>query len=160
MINYANEEIYFDGCPACAYGKHEFELPCGMAYEDDVFTLSQDWELPIDGLYIVSPKRHIEKLSGLYDEERNEMFSIVDKTIRILRENNVCNRFEVIFEERENRHFHVLIMPIHSWMIELVGDKFINLETIFNYAKNNFRNKKVYDRINTVTNIIRNNIQI
>ena len=49
MLNYANERIEFVGCLACAYAKHEFELPCGMAYEDALFTLSQDWELPIQG---------------------------------------------------------------------------------------------------------------
>ena len=57
------------------------------------FTLSQDWELPIKGFFIVSPKRHIEKLSELTAEERNEMFYIVDKTVKILRDNNICDRF-------------------------------------------------------------------
>ena len=116
MKNYANEEISYNGCPGCAYSKHEFELPCGMAYENDNFTLSQDWELPIEGFLIVSPKRHIEKLSELTDDERNEMFDIVNKTIKILRENSVCDRFEIIFEEKENRHLHVWIMPRHKWM--------------------------------------------
>ena len=81
MINYANEEIKFSGCPGCAYAKHEFELPCGMAYENENFTLSQDWELPIDGFLIVSPKRHIEKFSELTNEERKY---IIDKL------NEVC----------------------------------------------------------------------
>ena len=57
MKNYANEEISYRGCPGCAYAKHEFELPCKMAYENDNFTLSQDWELPIEGFLIVSPKK-------------------------------------------------------------------------------------------------------
>lgn len=34
MINYCNEKINFNGCPACAYANHEFDLPCGMAYEN------------------------------------------------------------------------------------------------------------------------------
>lgn len=42
MISYNNKEIIFKGCPGCAYGKHEFNLECGMAYENDRFTLSQD----------------------------------------------------------------------------------------------------------------------
>ena len=52
MISYNNKEIIFKGCPGCAYGKHEFNLECGMAYENDRFTLSQDWELPIQGFCI------------------------------------------------------------------------------------------------------------
>ena len=66
----------------------------GMAYENDRFTLSQDWELPIQGFFIVSPKRHIEKLCELTKDERNEMFEIVDKTVKILRDNKICERFE------------------------------------------------------------------
>ena len=53
MINYANEIVKFEGCPGCAYAKHEFVLPCGMAYEDELFTLSQDWELPIEGFMVL-----------------------------------------------------------------------------------------------------------
>ena len=155
MRNYANEEINFIGCPGCAYAKHEFELPCGMAYENDNFTLSQDWELPIEGFFIVSPKRHIEKLSELTDSERNEMFDIVNKTIKILRDNNICDRFEIIFEEKENRHLHVWIMPRHEWMIKLVDDIIDNIGTILEYAKNNFRNEDVYERINSITKLIK-----
>ena len=35
MINYANEKIEFNGCPACSYANHEFVLPCGTAYENE-----------------------------------------------------------------------------------------------------------------------------
>lgn len=33
MISYNNKTIAYDGRPGCAYGKHEFQLDCGMAYE-------------------------------------------------------------------------------------------------------------------------------
>ena len=89
MINYANVEIAYKGCPGCAYAKHEFSLDCGLAYENEKFIVSQDWELPIKGFFIVSPKKHIEKLSELTDVERNEMFYIVDKTVKILRDNKI-----------------------------------------------------------------------
>ena len=101
MINYAGEIVKFEGCPGCAYAKHEFVLPCGMAYEDNLFTLSQDWELPIEGFLVISPKRCVEKFEELTDEERVKIFNIVNKTITILRNNNICDRFNIIFEEKE-----------------------------------------------------------
>lgn len=155
MKNYANEEINFQGCPGCAYGKHEFELPCGMAYENKNFTLSQDWELPILGFFIVSPKKHIEKFEELSKQERDEMFDIVDKTIKILRKNNICDRFDIIFEEKENRHLHVWIMPRHNWMNELCDDIIDNVGLILEYAKQNFRTKDVYDEINNITLMVK-----
>lgn len=157
MINYANKEVEYNGCPGCAYAKHEFVLPCGMAYENDNFTLSQDWELPIEGFLIVSPKRCVEKFADLTREEQIEMFDITDKTIKILRYNNICDRFDVIFEEKENRHLHVWIMPRHKWMEELVGDIIDNVGTIFDYAKSNFRNEATYQRIKEITNIVKDN---
>lgn len=157
MISYNNKEIIFKGCPGCAYGSHEFHLDCGMAYENERFTLSQDWELPIQGFFIVSPKRHIEKLSELTTDERNEMFSIVDKTVRILRDNNICDRFEYIFEEKENRHLHVWILPRYNWMGEIVDHIIYNIGIIFDYAKKNFRNDENYEKIKRITEIVKSN---
>mgnify|MGYP003571525241 CR=1 FL=1 len=159
MISYANEEIKFNGCPGCAYARHKFELPCGMAYENANFTLSQDWELPIEGFLIVSPKKHIKKLSELTDNERNEMFCIVNQTINILREHNICDKFEIIFEEKENRHLHVWIMPRYEWMINLFGSIIENIGPVLEYAKTNFRNEKVYEKIDYITKIIKENFK-
>ena len=157
MISYNNKEIIFKGCPGCAYGKHEFNLECGMAYENDRFTLSQDWELPIQGFFIVSPKGHIEKLCELTKDERNEMFEIVDKTVKILRDNKICERFDYIFEEKENRHLHVWILPRYNWMNKIVNDIIDNIGIIFEYAKTNFRNDENYEEIKRISDIIKNN---
>ena len=155
MRNYKNEEIEFSGCPGCAYGKHEFGLPCGMAYEDEYFTMSQDWELPIIGFFVLSPKRHVEKFEELNDFERNKMFEIVNTTIKALRDNNICERFDVVFEEKENVHFHIWIMPRHKWMKEKCGDIITNVGSIFAYAKANYRNDEVFNKIEEVTNLVK-----
>lgn len=156
MINYALEEVHFEGCPGCSYAKGEFSLPCGMAYENERFTLSQDWELPIEGFFVVSPKRCVEKFSDLSRDEQHEMFDIVDKTINILRENNICDRFNVLFEEKENRHLHVWIMPRHKWMKDICGGITGCIDEVFQYAKDNFRSEEVYRRIDEISEIVRN----
>lgn len=125
MISYENKEIEIKGCPGCAYAKHQFDVPCGIAYENERFILSQDWEVPILGFFIVSPKKHIEKLEELTKNERDEMFDIVDKTIKTLRENNICDR-----------------------IIKNIG-------TILDYAKKNFRTRDVYEQINQITKIVK-----
>ncbi len=155
MINYALEEIKFEGCPGCAYARGEFSLPCGMAYENDRFTLSQDWELPIEGFFVVSPKRCVEKFSDLTRDEQHEMFDIVDKTIKVLRENDVCDRFNVLFEEKEKRHLHVWIMPRHKWMKDECGGITGCIDEVFKFAKDNFRNEEVYKRIASISEIVR-----
>ena len=159
MKSYRDENIEFKGCPGCAYGNHEFALPCGMAYEDEFVTLSQDWELPIPGFFVVSPKRHVEKLAELTSEEKIELNEIVDKTIMILRENNICENFNIISEEKENRHYHIWIMPRHKWMTDRFGNIMYNIREIFDYAKTNMRTEEVYNQINEITKIIKKELE-
>lgn len=159
MINYANEEITFNGCPGCAFARHEFSLPCGIIFENDNFTLAQDWELPIEGFLVVSTKRHVEKFEELTTVERHELFDIVDKAIAKLRNNNICDRFNVIFEEKEDRHFHVWIMPRHKWMKDLVGNITEHIGIVFKYAKENFRGKETYDKINEISLIMKKEME-
>ena len=126
-----------------------------MAYENDLLTLSQDWELPIEGFFVVAPKRHVERFNELTSEERNKMYDIVDKTIKVLRDNNICDRFNVICEEKENVHFHIWIMPRHDWMVKLVGNVMGNIKVVFDYAKTNYRTKEVYENIDKINKIVR-----
>ncbi len=158
IILYDNKEIEWSKCPGCEFANHNFNLSCGIAYENDTFTLSQDWELPIPGFMILAPKKHIVSLSEFSDKERNEMFNIVNKTINILKKNNVCDRFNVIFEEK--RHFHIWIMPRYEWMLECTDAIIDSLGTIREYAKKSYKNKNVYDKIKIVSDLIKNNFNI
>ena len=81
MQLYDNKEIEQSECPGCEVANHKFNLSCGIAYENDTFTLSQDWELPIPGFMILAPKKHIVSLSEFSDKERNEMFTIVNLSL-------------------------------------------------------------------------------
>lgn len=155
MLTYDNKNVPFYECLGCAYGKHLFSLSCGMAYENDRFTLSQDFELPIVGFFVVSLKRHVEKLSDMTKDERDEMFDIVDHTIKILKKENVCKNFNVIFEEKDNRHLHVWIMPRCDWMKEIVHNPTDEIDKVFKYAQENFKNIDVYNKIDEVTKIVR-----
>ena len=159
MLNYANENIEFEGCPGCAYARHEFSLPCGIAYENEKFNMSQDWELPIPAFFVVSPNRCVDNFGDLTFEEQIEIYDIVNKTIKILRENNVCDRFNVIFEEKENRHFHIWIMPRYKWMEDKFGNITQNIGNIFKYAKSDMRTEEVFNQINNITNLVKMKFQ-
>lgn len=160
MFTYDNKLIEFDGCPGCLYANHKFSLTCGMIYENEGFTISQDWELPIPGFIIVSPKRCVEKLNDITKRERDEMFDLVDFVIVSLRKHKVCDRFEIIFEEKENRHLHVWIMPRQDWMTNLVGDIVDNIGKICEYAKENLKSENTYNEINRVTEILKKEFEL
>ena len=159
MRNYVNEKIEFNGCPGCAYANHEFEIPCGIAYENERFILSQDWEIPIEGFFIVSIKRHAERITELTEDERNELFNIAVKTIDILKSNNVCDEFDIILEDKNDNHLHLWILPIYDWMSNLAGKDMNNIGTVIEYAKDNFSNEEVYKKINSITKLVRENFK-
>lgn len=154
MINYAGEEINIKGCLGCSFSKHEFSLPCGIAYENDKFILSQDWELPITGFFVVAPKKHVESLLELSNNERIEIFEIANKTIEILEKNKVCNNYNMILEEKNKKHFHIWIMPRHEWMEKFDGGIINNIGKIFEYSKLHMRTKENLEEIRKITNIV------
>ena len=48
-------------------------------------------------------------------------------------------------------------MPRYPWMSELGENIMINLKMIFDYAKNNFRKEEVYNKINNITELVKEN---
>ena len=72
-----------------------------------------------------------------------------------MKDNNICEEFNVIFEEKKKVHFHVRIMPRHKRMMKICNSITKNIGLIFDYAKENFRNKDTYDKINEAVNIIK-----
>ncbi len=147
IIDYAGNILKSeDNCPSCGYSKHQFELPCGRAYEDDICIVSQDWELPINGMIIVSPRRHICFLEEMTQEERVHIFEIVNKVISILKNNKIAEYFNVIFEEKENVHFHIWILPRDGWK-ELNIHPTKEIGKLQKYALSNLRTKENLDKI-------------
>lgn len=155
MIDYSGKEIIYKGCPGCAYANHEFWLDCGMAYENERFTLSHDWELPIYGFFVVCPKRHVQYFTELTKLERDEMFDIADKTIKILKDLMVCDEFNLVLEEKVDRHLHLWIMPRHKIFKDLFGDITDNIGKIFEYAIQNWKTADNIQKINQLSQNLR-----
>lgn len=147
-----------DDCPACGYAKHQFELPCGMAYEDDICTVSQDWELPINGMMIVSPKRHVCFFEEITQEERGHLFGIVNKVISILRKNKISKEFNVIFEEKKGIHFHIWILPRDCWK-KLNINPTKEIDKLQKYALDHFRTKENLDNILKTNQILSSSLK-
>ena len=49
-------------------------------------------------------------------------------------------------------------MPRHKWMSDLVDDIIDNIGIILEYAKKNFRSEEVYEKINVITKIVKENM--
>jgi len=155
MIDYANNEIIVNGCYGCAYANHEFSLPCGMVFEDEMITLSHDWELPINGFMVVCPKRHVEYFSELTEEEINYIFKYVRKTQQYLKELNICDEFDIVISEKKGVHLHVWISPKHKWIKDNFKGGTGYFKDYFNYAKSNMKTVDNLNKINETVEKLR-----
>lgn len=160
MISYDNKVIEFNGCPGCAYANHEFSLSCGMVYEDADVTMSQDWELPIPGFFVISPNKHASRISEIDEDVKLKMNQLASETIKILEEHDICEGYNLISEEKPGRHYHIWLMPRHKWMRDKFDNIMTNIGPIFEYAKTNLRTEETYTNIIYLTNLVKNELEL
>ena len=151
----SGQEQTLNGCLGCEIANGKLVPFGGILYKDEYFTVTQDFELPIDGFIVISTIRHIEKFTDLTSDERMDLISLINKTLTILRENKISEEFNVILEEKQGYHFHVWLMPRHKWMIEKFGKVLKNIKQIQDYALYNLRTKENIDKISQTCEMLK-----
>ena len=156
--NILGEEVNIENCLGCEIVSGDIKPVGGILYKDDYFVVCQDFELPINGFIIISTVKHCERFCELTDDERIKMINLVNKIIKLLRSYDVCEEFNMIFEEKENIHFHVWIMPRHKWMKEKFGKIIKNIKEIQDYALENMRDEDNVECIIDTCNKLRKDL--
>ena len=137
-------------CMGCAKAKTvgNPDLNPGEIIRTKNFDISQDFELPINGFIVIGSLRHIETISEMTKEEKQELICLIDVVISSLKKIGVCNQYDVIWEEKENNHFHVWLMPRHKYLLDAMGTNIIKkVGELFDYAKNNLRTQENLNRV-------------
>ena len=139
-------------CIACAIQKNEVELPIERIGETKNFVLEQDFEWPIEGFLIIASKRHIHSILDFNKDEEKEFFRILKRSRKIMKEVLDIEKVTIVQEEDSlTSHFHVWLFPWHDWM-KKHGTKLQNIKEIMKYAKENFSDKKHFDKIRKIGN--------
>lgn len=104
-----------------------------------LFDLSQDWETPIPGFFILSPLRKVRSIVEFTDAEAAEFMDLIRKVrlgmLEILKIEDVY-----FFQNEDTQHnFHLWIFPRLPWM-EKFGRKIESVRPIMNYATENLFN--------------------
>jgi len=112
----------------------------------ELFNVSQDWEVPIPGFFIIAPLRKLKSIDQFTDAETTEFINLVRKVREGMR--SVLNINEVYFFQNEDTEhgFHLWIFPRHEWM-EKFGRKIQSVRPILNYAKENMLNNDVFKEV-------------
>lgn len=147
IIDILGEEKFYD-CMGCDIGSHKMIPPGGLIYEDDLYTVSQDPEIPIVGFMILGIKKHIKSINELSRDERINLMDVLNLTIENMKKIGLCSEVMLLEEERSS-HFHMWILPILPWM-----DKFDknarNIDDIINYSYEIYNDEVKEELLNTI----------
>ena len=126
--------------------KNKILFPNENIITTKLFTINQDWEVPIPGFFIIAPLRKIKSISDFSDEEAIEFINIIRKIREGMRD--ILKIDEVYFFQNEDSEyeFHLWIFPRHEWM-EKFGRKIQSVRPIINHAKENMINKDVFQEV-------------
>lgn len=139
-------------CLGCDIGNKKIIPPGGIIYETDMFVVHQDPEVPICGFLIIATKEHVNSITQMNDEQRNEFISLVNKSISTLKKLGITKEVTIVQEER-SRHFHTWVFPWQDWMDDQFTKSLSSLREINKYAKNNIDSDKIQKIKDTVTKI-------
>jgi len=126
--------------------KNKILFPNDSVISTRNFEVSQDWEVPILGFFILSPKRKIRSVSEFNDDESIEFIMLLREVRKRMKD--VLGIEDVYFFQNEDteHNFHVWIFPRHKWM-ERFGRGISSVKPIMDYAKENMATDKVIKEI-------------
>ncbi len=126
--------------------KNKILFPNDSVISTRNFEVSQDWEVPILGFFILSPKRKIRSVSEFNDDEAIEFIMLLREVRKRMKD--VLGIEDVYFFQNEDteHNFHVWIFPRHKWM-ERFGRGISSVKPIMDYAKENMATDKVIKEI-------------
>lgn len=134
-------------CIGCALEKGLIKAVGDKIVETKNFSVQPDYEIPIPGFIVISSKRHIVGFADFNKQEEKEFIQlfcqlrrIMNKTLKIRYVNILCA--EKTIESKVNpSHFHIALLPNHSWM----NGK--NYGEILKYARKNMKTKQNLSKV-------------
>lgn len=107
-------------CIFCMIGSHQ--IPSNMVYEDDKIIAFHDLEPQAPVHVLIIPKKHIESLDNVKEEDQELMGYIMHKIHQIAAELGlgggyrvVINNGEDAFQTVKHLHFHILGKRKMTW---------------------------------------------
>lgn len=116
ILNWLGQEMEFEGNLSSAIANHEItNFPGSYVYEDELFNIATDPEIPIKGYMILAINKPIRRITDLTKDERNKL---VDLSNRLLETMHNCGFEKVMIyqDESSSGYLHINFIPRHEWM--------------------------------------------
>ena len=111
-----------------------------------LFTVGQDWEIPIPGFFIISPSRKIDSITDFTEKEAVEFLDILRKVRRGMKDILGIKKVYLVQKEGSEYGFHFWLFPRYDWM-KRFGDSISSIVPIAKYAKENMVSDDVLEEV-------------
>ncbi len=105
------------------------------------FDAHQDWEVPINGFFIIAAKREIKSISDFTPEEEKDFMQVLIAVRRAMKEVLKIEHTYLFQNEASVFNFHAWFFPLHSWM-EPFGKDITSIPYIIQHAQTTFNSPK------------------
>ena len=133
IVNWLGQTMEFEGNLSSAIAKHEItNFPGEYIYEDDLFNISTDPEIPIKGYMVLGISKKTLTITDLTKEERNRLTDLSNRLLESMHKSGF-EKVMIYQDESSSGNLHINFIPRHEWTYKFHA----NFGEMGIYAKNN-----------------------
>lgn len=154
VVNWLNQIMEFEGKISSAIAEHKItNFPGIYIYEDDLFNIATDPEIPINGYMILAISKEKSKLTDLTKDERNRLIDLSNRLLEAMHKSGF-EKVMIYQDESSLENLHINFIPRHKWTYQFHN----NISEMGQYAKRNLNiNDKYRTKLLETIEIIRKN---
>ena len=116
ILNWLGQEMKFEGNLSSAIANHEItNFPGSYVYEDELFNIATDPEIPIKGYMILAINKPIRTITDLTKDEREQLMDLSNRLLEAMH-NSGFKKVMVYQDESSSGYLHINFIPRHEWM--------------------------------------------
>lgn len=142
IANWLGQTMEFEGSLSKAIANHEItNFPGEIVYEDELFNIATDPEIPIDGYMILAISKETLTINDLTTEERNRLIDLSNRLLAAMHRSGF-EKVMIYQDEASSGNLHINFIPRHEWTYKF----HVNFDEMGNYANNILNVSDAYRR--------------
>lgn len=142
IVNWLGQEMEFEGKLSSAIANHTItNFPGSFVYDDGLFNIATDPEIPIKGYMILGINREISTIADLTESERNQLIDLSNRLLKAMHKSGF-EKVIIYQDESSSGNLHINFIPRHEWTYQFRT----NFGEMGMYAKNTLNTNDEYRR--------------
>ncbi len=154
IVNWLGQTMEFEGKLSSAIAKHKVtNFPGDYIYEDELFNIATDPEIPIKGYMILAISKDAVSIADLTKDERNRLMDLSNRLLEAMHKSGF-SKVMIYQDESSPENLHINFIPKHEWTYQFHS----NFGKMGIYAKNNLNINDEYkmELLESIKDIKRN----